>query len=76
MKEPTNGELQIELQNLNKQMDTGFKGVYLRLDTTNGNVIKNTSFRQRTEGSLATLKWMAGVIGIGNIALIIKLLAE
>jgi hypothetical protein len=41
----------------------GFKGVHDRQDKTNGNVAKNTEFRQQMTGGLTLVK----VIGIGNL---------
>lgn len=68
----TNNELKIMFENICEKIDEGFKGVHERQDKTNGNVIKNTEFRLKTIGSLMTLKFLVGVLGIGNIVLIIK----
>lgn len=41
-----------------KAVDNGFKGVHERQDKTNGNVIKNTEFRQQTEGVVKLFQWI------------------
>lgn len=70
--EPTNGELSRQIASLTKSIDEGFKGVHSRQDKTNGNVIKNTEHRLKTEGAVNTLKYVVGVLGVSNIILILK----
>lgn len=43
------------------------KGIVKRLDTTNGNVKKNTQFRIEVSTTIKNLKWFIGLLGIGNI---------
>lgn len=71
-KELTNGELKIMFENLCEKIDDGFRGVHTRQDKTNGNVIKNTEFRLTAVGSILALKYLIGILGVSNIALIIK----
>lgn len=42
-----------------------------RLDLTNGNVAKNTAFRIEVSTTIKNLKWLLGLLGIGNVANII-----
>ncbi|MEI8360936.1 MAG: hypothetical protein WCG01_02315 [bacterium] len=39
-----------------------------RLDFTNGNVMKNTAFRIEVSTTIKNLKWLLGLLGLGNIA--------
>ena len=43
-------------------MVEGFKGVHQRQDKTNGKVGDNTEFRLKSEGSLATIKFLIGFL--------------
>lgn len=43
------------------------------MDKLNKVTGENTVFRLRADGSIGTIKWLIGVIGLGNIAVIIKL---
>jgi len=72
-KNPTNGELHIMLSNLDAKISEGFTGIHSRQDTTNGKVVKNEQFRIQAQTSLSILKWLFGFLGIGNLALIVKL---
>jgi hypothetical protein len=56
MSEPTNAVLLEKIENLTKNMDDGFKGVYERQDKTNGNVMTNTSFRLKAEANITLVK--------------------
>ena len=47
-----------------------------RLDLTNGNVAKNTAFRIEVSTTIKNLKWLLGLLGIGNIANIIYMLLK
>lgn len=58
---------------LEQQIKEGFKGVHDRQDQTNGNVIKNTEFRQKATGTIETIKWLLGFVGIGTIITLIRL---
>lgn len=69
MEEYTNRELGILLKNLASQVKNGFKGTHERHDKTNGNVIKNTEFRQNVEGIIGSAKF----IGFANIIMMIAL---
>lgn len=60
----------LKFENTLKKMEEGFKGTHDRQDKTNGNVIKNTEFRQEVTGVINMFKW----IGFANIVLIIFLL--
>jgi hypothetical protein len=73
MSEPTNAVLLEKIENLTKNMDDGFKGVYERQDKTNGNVMTNTSFRLKAEANITLVKWIISVLGIGNILLLAKI---
>jgi len=42
---------------------------------TNGNVIRNTEFRLKTEGSISAMKWVLNFVGFGNIIIILGLVA-
>ena len=69
----TNNELAIMLDNISCKVSEGFKGIHERQDRTNGNVARNTDFRLQATGSITALKWVIGVIGFGNLAILIKL---
>lgn len=69
----TNNEIIIMLNSLTKQVKDGFKGVHDRQDKTNGSVKDNSEFRLKAQGSINSLKWIIGIVGVGNIAVIIKL---
>ncbi len=49
------------------------EAIISRLDKTNGNVKENTEFRLKFCGGFATVKWLAGFIGVGNVLILIKL---
>lgn len=76
MKEPTNGELARQIQSLVIVVKEGFQGVHERQDTTNGKVVRNDEFRIKAETSIAILKWLFGFVGVGNLVLIVKLIAS
>lgn len=80
---PNNSELTRQIERLNKEMTAGFKaielstkegfaGVHARQDKTNGKVAENAEFRTQAQTSLAIFKWLFGALGLGNIAVIIK----
>lgn len=48
-------------------------GIIKRLDATNGNVTKNTSFRIEVSTTIRNLKWFLGIVGVGNIVNLIYL---
>lgn len=73
IKNYTNRELGLILENLSCKLDDGFKGVYLRQDHTNGNVKKNSEFRVQSEAVIGTFKWLIATIGVSNFATIIYL---
>jgi len=73
MSEPTNGELQIKIDNLMKEMQSGFNGVHQRQDKTNGQVAKNTEHRQHIEGVLAFFKWFGVVQTLAVLGILLKL---
>ena len=68
----TNNELSILMNGLSGQIETGFKGVHARQDTTNGKVIENTEFRLKTSATLKTLQWLVGIFGAGTAAVIVS----
>jgi len=68
---PTNGELAIMIENLCDKITTGFSGVYIRQDATNGNVIKNTEFRISSIATFKTIKWVVGFFGVGTVVNVI-----
>jgi hypothetical protein len=72
----TNDVLLEKIDNLKKIVEDGFHGVYVRQDKTNGNVKMNTEFRVRAEGALSVYKWLFGFVGLGNLALILKLIID
>ena len=43
------------------------------LSTLKKNDEENTKWRNKAEGSLSTFKWLFGALGIGNVAMLIKL---
>jgi len=47
-----------------------------RLDFTNGNVMKNTAFRIEVSTTIKNLKWLLGLLGLGNIANIIYMITR
>lgn len=70
---PTNGELMRQIIELKAQIQSGFNSTN---QTQTALVLaekENTEFRLKAEGSLYTFKWLFGLLGIGNIAIIIKL---
>ena len=68
--EPTNKELRLMLRQLKEQIVDGFEGVHKRQDQTNGNVIKNSEFRLKSQGVMSFLQY----IGIANIAAFLYLI--
>lgn len=70
---PTNGELMRQILSLTRQVEEGFRNVNsMQRDVVIAERI-NTEFRLKAEGSLSTFKWLFGLLGVGNIAIIIKL---
>ena len=64
-KQPTNGELAIMLNNLEK----GIEGLHSKADQTSAQVKKNTEFRIKSEAVLSLIKWL----GFGQIATMVYL---
>ena len=62
-----------QIEKLSTEMCKGFTGVHLRQDTTNGKVSENAKFRVEAQTSLSIFKWLFGALGMGNIALLIKI---
>ena len=73
LKEPTNSELTRQIKEIKDLMKIGFDGIHSRQDITNGKVSNNSKFRVQAETSLSIFKWLFGALGIGNIALLVKL---
>lgn len=57
---------------MSKTIKDGFEGIHHRQDTTNGKVLENTAWRQKTTGSIQTFKWLFGFLGIGNLVMFLK----
>lgn len=51
------------LKRIDENIEEGFRGIHERLDKLNGQVAKNTEFRQRSEGAFGLIKF----IGAANI---------
>ena len=66
--EPTNGELAIMLENINKSM----VDLHKKADYTNGQVKTNTEYRLKQEGVFGLFK----MIGIGNVIGLIVLYVD
>ena len=71
MSDYTNNELKLLLENLDKNVTKGFKGVHERQDITNGKVLTNSEWRLKSEGSISTIKWVVSLIGITTIVNVI-----
>jgi len=69
MPTPTNWELKIMLDSI----WLWIKSMHRRQDTTNGQVLKNSEFRLKAQGSVIAIKAIVGLIGVWNIVIIIKL---
>lgn len=54
----------------------GHEEIKKRLDLTNGNVMKNTAFRIEVSTTIKNLKWLLGLLGVGNIANIIYMILK
>jgi len=63
MKEPTNGEIAIMIENIIHRIDNGFEEIHRRLDILNGQTYKNTKFRWGVTAIMSA----AIIIGLGNI---------
>lgn len=71
------GKLDLIIDKINDFKDgnsTEHEEIKKRLDFTNGNVMKNTAFRIEVSTTIKNLKWLLGLLGIGNIANIIYML--
>jgi hypothetical protein len=53
-KQPTNGELAIMLKNIEQMISE----VHKKQDYTNGNVMRNTEFRLKSEAIISLVKWI------------------
>ena len=71
MQEYTNNELKILMENLDKTVVDGFRGVHKRQDVTNGKVVTNTEWRLKSEGSITVIKYIVGLIGFTTIVNVI-----
>lgn len=56
-------ETDMLLKRIDENIKDGFEGVHERLDALNGQTLKNTEFRQRSEGAFGLIKF----IGVANI---------
>ena len=63
-KEYTINELAIMMKNVDQKVNDGFSGTHSRLDTLNNKVGKNTEWRLKSEGSIATMKYIIGSVGL------------
>ncbi|MCX6795796.1 MAG: hypothetical protein NT165_03695 [Candidatus Falkowbacteria bacterium] len=57
-----------KINDLKTDNSDGHEEIKKRLDFTNGNVMKNTAFRIEVSTTIKNLKWLLGLLGIGNIA--------
>ena len=62
------------IDDLKSDNKDGHKQIIDRLDKTNGNVMKNTSFRLETIGALKMIKVLLGLIGAGTVANIVLMI--
>lgn len=83
MEEPTNSELNRQIQAMSTLMKEGFEGIHKRQDITNGRIGKVEDRVTKTEisiirydASLAIFKWLFGALGLGNIVMIGKILVD
>lgn len=56
-------ETDMLLKRIDENIEQGFAGIHERLDKLNGQTLKNTEFRLKTEGAMLLIK----VIGVANI---------
>lgn len=68
-------ELKSDYQHLKEITESGFNGVNTRLDLTNGKVLANTEHRIKTDAQVSVWRWIVAILGVGNIAWIIKNIA-
>lgn len=69
---PSNDVLLEKIANLSEKIEEGFATTHEKQNYTNGNVMKNTEFRIKTQSSIDTFKWIAGFLGLGNIVMLIS----
>lgn len=65
-------ELKGTVKTLDRNNNTGHKGIITQQKITNGNVIENTKFRLETKAQIALFKWLIGALGIGNLATLVS----
>lgn len=83
LEEPTNSELNRQIQALATLVKEGFDGVHRRQDVTNGRIGKVEDRVTKTEisiikydTSLSIFKWLFGALGLGNIVMIGKIISD
>lgn len=83
IEEPTNSELNRQIQSLSVLVKEGFDGVHKRQDITNGRIGKVEDRTTKTEisiikydTSLSVFKWLFGILGLGNAITVGKVIIE
>ena len=72
IKEPTNRELELML----KYMQVSLDSLHDKADYTNGQVLRNTEYRLKQQGTISTFKWLFGFLGLGNVVLLASLFTD
>jgi hypothetical protein len=65
-----------KINDLKEDNSTDHQAICKRLDLTNGNVAKNTAFRIEVSTTIKNLKWLLGLLGIGNVINILYMLLK
>jgi len=73
MTHPSNEVLANMIENLADKVETGFSGIHLRQDTTNGKVQKNSESRIQQETSN---KWIYGLITLVALPVVFLIVNE
>ena len=65
--------LKSNIKTLDENNNAGHETIIKHQEATNGKVTENTKFRLQTQAQISLVKWLIGVLGIGNIVGFISL---